>query len=173
MTPRQRIASGLLALSATGLIGLAGYENYAPMAVPPVPGDVPTAGFGATRDEAGQPFARGASVTPRRALVLLARDASEAERTVRRCAPVPMFQYEFDAYASLAYNTGPGAKGIKDGFCVLKDGRPSTLVRKLLALDYAGACAAILSWDKFQGRPLRGLTLRRQSEYRMCVGEAS
>ena len=45
-----------------------------------------------------------------------------------------------------------------------------TLVRKLNAMDYAGACAQILRWDRQKGRVLRGLTNRRKAEYKMCVG---
>ena len=168
MSRARNIVAGL---SATGLIAIALFEGYAPVATPPVPGDGPTGGFGSTRSETG-PMRHGERVDPVRALVLLQRDATEAERIVQRCAPVPMYQHEFDAYASLAYNIGAGRAGVKDGFCVLKSGRPSTLVRKLLALDYAGACEQILSWDKFRGQPLRGLTLRRQAEYKTCMGAA-
>ncbi|MFZ9813260.1 MAG: lysozyme, partial [Burkholderiaceae bacterium] len=42
--------------------------------------------------------------------------------------------------------------------------------RKLNAQDYAGACKEILRWDKFQGKPLAGLTKRRQAEYQQCIG---
>lgn len=31
-------------------------------------------------------------------------------------------------------------------------------------------CDQILRWDRFQGAPLRGLTLRRQAEHRQCLG---
>lgn len=170
MTARVRTAAAALTLSAAGLIGIAVSEGYEPVARPPVPGDVPTGGFGSTRSEAG-PMRQGERVDPVRALILLQRDASEAERIVRRCAPVPMHQHEFDAFVSLAYNVGPGKAGVKDGFCELKRGGPSFIVRRLRAGDYAGACDAILSWDKFQGRPLRGLTLRRQRERTQCLGE--
>jgi len=158
-----------LALSAAGLIGIAVSEGWEPVARPPVPGDVPTGGFGSTRSETG-PMQAGERIDPVRGLILLQRDAAEAERIVRRCAPVPMHQHEFDAFVSLAYNVGAGAPGVKDGFCVLKSGRPSTIVRLLLAGDYAGACRAILDWDKFKGRPLRGLTLRRERESGQCLG---
>ena len=170
MTPRERIASAVLSLSAAGLIGIAVSEGYEPVARPPVPGDVATGGFGSTRAEAG-PMKSGERVDPVRALILLQRDASEAARIVQRCAPVPMHQYEFDAFASFAYNVGAGRAGQKDGFCVLRNGSPPTLLRRLLAGDYAGACDALLAWDKFQGKPLRGLTLRRQRERAQCLGE--
>lgn len=162
----------VLALSAAGLIGIAISEGFEPVARPPVPGDVPTGGFGSTRSEAG-PMQAGERIDPVRGLILLQRDAAEAERIVRRCAPVPMHQHEFDAYVSLAYNIGPGKAGARDGFCELKRGGPSAIRRRLLAGDYVGACAAILDWDKFGGRPLRGLTLRRQREHAQCMGTAS
>ena len=46
----------------------------------------------------------------------------------------------------------------------------SKLVKKLNAGDYAGACLQVLRWDKFNGKPLAGLTKRRQVEYEQCMG---
>ena len=63
----------------------------------------------------------------------------------------------FHTGLQLSYNIG------SSGFC------GSTLVRKLNAYDYAGACLAIRQWDKFRGQPLRGLTLRREREYQQCI----
>ncbi len=155
----QRTQAGALVLSVAALAAIAGYEGYRSTAYIPVPGDVPTIGHGTTRYEDGKPVKMGDKVTPERARILLQHDASAFARAVQRCAPVPMHQNEFDAFTSLAYNIGEGA------FC------RSTLVKKLNALDYAGACQEILKWDKFQGKPLRGLTLRRQKEYQLCIGE--
>lgn len=154
----QRTQAGALVLSVAALAAIAGYEGYRSTAYIPVPGDVPTIGHGTTRYEDGKPVKMGDKVTPERAQVLLRNDASTFERAVERCAPVPMHQHEYDAFVSLAYNIGEIA------FC------KSTLVRKLNAGDYAGACREILKWDKFKGQPLRGLTLRRQAEYRQCTG---
>ena len=165
-----RITIAALSLSAAGLIGIAVSEGWEPVAKPPVAGDVATGGFGSTRGETG-PMRAGERVDPGRGLILLQRDASEAERIVRACAPVPMYQHEFDAFVALAYNVGGGKAGVKDGFCELKRGGPSTLVRRLLAGDYAGACDALLDWDKFHGKPLRGLALRRQRERARCLGQ--
>lgn len=159
MTPRARSAIATLTLSAAGLIGIAISEGFEPVARPPVPGDVPTGGFGSTRAENG-PMRAGERIDPVRGLILLQRDASEAERIVRRCAPVPMHQHEFDAFVSLAYNIGEGA------FC------RSTLAKKLNALDYAGACREIEKWVYFKGKTLPGLVKRRQKEYQLCIGEA-
>lgn len=154
----SRVKIAALTLSASALVGLALHEGYAPVAVPPVPGDVATGGFGSTRREDGSPMRLNEKVAPTRALVLLLADATKAEQAVKRCAPVPMYPYEFSAYVSLTYNIGETA------FC------RSTLAKKLNALDYEGACREILRWDKFQGQPLPGLTNRRQSEYKQCVG---
>lgn len=157
---KARTAIAALALSAAGLVGLIQHEGYKSAAYIPVPGDVPTIGHGTTRYEDGSAVKLGDRVTPERAQVLLRNDASKLERAVKRCAPVPMYQHEYDAFVSLTYNIGEGA------FC------KSTLARKLNAGDYAGACREILKWDKFQGKPLRGLTLRRQKEYQLCIGAA-
>lgn len=156
IAPRNSIAA--LVVSAAALVGIAQWENYVEVAAPPVAGDVPTNGFGTTKNPDGSPLRLGDRTTPTRALVRLLADADEYASAVKRCAPVPMYQHEFDAYVSLTYNIGPSA------FC------SSTLVRRLLYGDYAGACEQILRWDKFKGKPLRGLTRRRQAEYRMCIG---
>ena len=132
---------------------------------------VPTIGHGTTRYEDGSAVKMGDRVTPERAQVLLRNDASTYERAVKRCAPVPMHQHEFDAFVSLAYNVGAGAPGVKDGFCVLKSGRPSSIVRHLLAGEYEQACRGLLAWDKFRGRTLPGLVARREREARQCLGE--
>lgn len=155
----NRIQISALSLSAATLVGIALNEGYEPVAKPPVQGDVPTMGFGTTRNADGSPVRDGQRTTPDRALVLLLKDASMFERAVKRCAPVPMHPYEFSAYVSLTYNIGEGA------FC------KSTLVKKLIAGDYEGACKEILKWDRFQGKPLLGLTKRREREYKECIGD--
>lgn len=148
-----RLKSTLLALSASALVGIAVHEGYRGEAYEPVKGDVPTIGFGTTEG-----VEMGDRITPERALVRLLQDANKFEKAVRRCAPVPMHQYEFDAYVSLTYNIGEGA------FC------KSTLVKLLNQQKYEEACQQILRWDKFKGRPLPGLTKRRQEEYKQCLG---
>jgi lysozyme len=118
-----------------------------------VPGDVPTIGFGTTGG-----VKMGDTITPGKALGRALTDIQKFEGAIKQCVTVPLHQHEYDSYLSLAYNVGSGA------FC------RSTLVKKLNAFDYAGACQQILVWDKFKGQPLRGLTLRRQAEYKQCMG---
>lgn len=148
-----------LVLSAGGLIGIASHEGYREAAYIPVPGDVPTIGFGSTTNKDGSGVALGQRTNPVAALKRLDEHVEVFEEAVKRCAPVPMHQYEFDAYVSLTYNIGGKA------FC------NSTLAKKLIAYDYEGACKEILKWDKFKGNPLPGLTKRRMEEYNACIGK--
>lgn len=150
----NRLMVASLTLSAGALVGIANWEGFRDRAYVPVLGDVPTIGFGTTEG-----VKQGDRITVERALIRLLADASKFEQAVKRCAPVPMHPHEFSAYVSLAYNIGDGA------FC------RSTLVKKLNAGDYEGACKEILRWNKFQGETLPGLVKRRESEYQMCIGE--
>ncbi len=151
---KARIVIGALTLSASALVGIAVHEGYRGEAYTPVKGDVPTIGFGTT---AG--VKPGDRIEPVQALVRKLSDVQRFEGALQQCVRVPLHQYEYDAFLSLAYNIGPGA------FC------GSTLVRRLNAGDYAGACAEILRWNRFRGEPLRGLTVRRQAENRQCLGQ--
>lgn len=154
MINRQRSAIAGIVLSASALVAIVTHEGYSDTAIIPVPGDVPTIGFGTT--EGVKP---GDRITPPKALARALTDVQKFEGALKQCVKVPLAQAEYDAYIDLAYNIGAGA------FC------GSTLVKKLNAGDYAGACEQILVWDKFKGKPLRGLTIRRQAEYRQCMGE--
>lgn len=151
---KARIVIGALTLSASALVGIAVHEGYRGEAYIPVKGDRPTLGYGTT--DGVKP---GDTIEPVQALVRKLADVQRFEGALKQCVRVPLHQYEYDAFLSLAYNIGPGA------FC------GSTLVRRLNAGDYAGACAEILRWDRFRGEPLRGLTLRRQAENRQCLGQ--
>jgi len=70
-----------------------------------------------------------------------------------------MYQHEWDAIVSWSYNIGTGAA------C------KSTLVKNLKMRDYSAACKELLKWNKFNGKELKGLTARRQQEYKLCIGE--
>lgn len=161
MENRPRIILAALSLSAMGLVGIVAHEGYTDRAVIPVPGDVPTIGFGTTEG-----VKMGDKITPpvalRRALV----DANKFEGAVKQCVTVPLHQYEYDAYVDFAYNIGSGA------FC------RSALVKKLNGGDYAGACAEISRWTRFHGKDCAvrsngcyGLAVRREAERKTCEGE--
>lgn len=153
MINRKAVAG--IVLSASALVAIVTHEGYSDRAYTPVPGDVPTIGFGTT--EGVKP---GDLITPPKALARALTDVQKFEGALKKCVKVPLAQNEYDAYISLSYNIGSGA------FC------GSTLVRKLNAGEYDAACLEILKWDRFKGKPLRGLTIRRQEEYRQCKGES-
>ena len=148
----SRFAVGALSLSAAGLLAIAGYEGFREEAYIPVEGDVPTIGFGSTQD-----VRLGDKITVPEALERLRRDVGDAESAIGRCVKVPLSQGEFDAFASLAFNIGSNA------FCT------STLVKRLNAGDYDGACAEIRRWVYAGGQKLEGLVNRREAEYQMCM----
>ncbi|ARQ46071.1 lysozyme [Oxalobacter formigenes] len=100
-------------------------------------------------------------------------DLEEAALTVERCAPGTIDVYQRAAYISFAFNVGPGRKGVKDGFCVLKSGKIPTHIRKARAGDKAGSCNALLAWDKAGGKTLKGLTRRRKAERDLCLMAAA
>jgi lysozyme len=151
MADSNRIKIAALALSAVALVGLVGYEGYTDRAIIPIPGDVPTIGFGTTEG-----VHMGDRTTPPVALGRALRDVQKFEGAIKRCVTVALYQHEYDSFTQLAYNIGSGA------FC------GSTLVRKLNAGDYAGACAEISRWDRAGGRVVRGLTIRRAAERAQC-----
>ena len=152
--PYPRTLVALLAVSAAGLIGIAQDEGYRDKAYIPVPGDVPTIGFG---DTAG--VKQGDKTDPVRALIKLGNHVDKAEMTLRQClGDVPMYQREWDAYVRLSINVGPWA--------VCK----SSIKTKLQAGQYESACKTILQFNKFNGNVLPGLVSRREREYRVCMG---
>jgi lysozyme len=161
----SRAAPVALALSAAALVSIVLSEGYTDRAVQPLPGDKPTIGFGSTTRPDGSPVRSGDRTTPPEALQRALQDVQRFEGALRQCVSVPLAQHEYDTYVSLSYNVGPAA------FC------GSTLVKRLNAGDYPGACSEILRWRFFQGRDCAdpkagcsGLATRRQAEYRMCTG---
>lgn len=153
MSLKRRLVVGALSLSAAGLVGIAGYEGYSDEAYIPITGDVPTIGYGSTTD-----VQKGDTITPPKALERLMRDVGVAESAIGRCVKVPLYQHEYDAFASFAYNIG------SEAFC------SSTLVKKLNSGDHEGACQELKRWVYVDGRRVQGLVNRREAEFRLCMG---
>lgn len=152
---RTRLGIAGLCLSAAGFVGIVMHEGYTDKAVIPIPGDVPTIGFGTTAD-----VKMGDRISPPKALERALRDVGKFEGAVRQCITVPLHQHEYDAALQLSYNIGARA------FC------NSTVVKRFNAQDYAGACDAFLMWNKAGGRVIPGLANRRAAERRLCLGQA-
>jgi lysozyme len=131
---RARIAIGALTLSAMALVNLAASENYVEVATVPVQGDVPTNGFGSTKQLDGTPVKLGDRTTPVEALQRSLAYMQTAETGFRRCVDVPLHQAEFDIYLDFAYQYGMPT------LCA------SPIVENLRALRYDQACDALLQY---------------------------
>ena len=151
---KKRTTVAMLVVSGMSMIGIALHEGYIDHTYKDSVG-VPTIGFGTT-----QGVKPGQKISVERALVKLGTNVTEKEQVMKAClGDVPLYQNEWDAYVSLAYNIGTGA------FC------KSTLVKKLKVHDYPGACKEILKWNKAGGRVNDGLVKRRSDEYLQCMGK--
>ena len=99
----------------------------------------------------------GETITEEEARKELTKLVKKYSVSIDKCIKVPLKQNEYDAYLSLAYNIGSGA------FC------RSTLIKKLNAKDYKGACDQILVWKYQKGKVLKGLENRRKKEHAKCI----
>ena len=153
MDKATRRAAGAIVVSAAALVGIASHEQYRMNAYKDS-GGVTTIGYGETKN-----VTMGQTVTPERALQKLLESTDAHAKAMSACITAPITQYEYDAYLDLTYNIGATA------FC------KSTLVKKLNAQDYEGACSEILKWNKVNNKVLPGLTKRRQQEYFTCIGQ--
>jgi|GEM_PF-762716 len=99
----------------------------------------------------------------------LAEDLKIAAFTVDLCITVPMDASKRAALISFAFNVGPGAAGVKDGLCMLKNGRQPIVRRAANAGDWPRACNALLEWTTAGGVELRGLVKRRKAERDLCM----
>jgi GH24 family phage-related lysozyme (muramidase) len=124
------------------------------------PAGVWTIGIGSTHYGDGTPVTKNRTLPSEgAALALLAATIGQYEKAVNDVG-VELTQNEFDACVCLAYNIGVGDKIVgKGGFC------NSTLVKMLkVGDDKAEIAKQFLRWDKAGGKPLAGLTRRRNAE---------
>jgi len=164
MIKPSRMQIGALVLAASTLVGIATHEGYKGEAYIPVPGDVPTIGYGTT---AGVKM--GDKTTPVRSLqTLLDEIDSVYAQGVRRCVTVPLYQHEFAAYVSLAYNVGVPT------FCrKALPGKSHNLIDLINSERYAEACVRIEAFKYGPGKKvLAGLVKRRAEERAICEGRA-
>lgn len=118
-----------------------------------------TVGWGATGPEIGPDTVW----TQDQADSRLVQDVGEREAMVEAAVTHPMTQGQFDAFVSIVFNVGHGSTW-KDGIIRLKDGRPSTLLRKFNAGDIAGAETEWLKWISPGTNVTKGLLRRRMAE---------
>ncbi|KAF7597974.1 MAG: glycoside hydrolase family 24 [Candidatus Dactylopiibacterium carminicum] len=169
----QRRSIATLGMSAMAALVWVAFEGWEPVAKPPIPGDVPTHGFGATTHADGSPVKLGEAITPVQAVRRLVQSSDEYGRALQRCLGdgVELHQHEWDAFVLLAKNVGAGA------VC------RSSVVPKLQARQYGAACSTILDFAGItrvvDGKRVRlscearangcyGVWRARQAEYSLC-----
>lgn len=88
----------------------------------------------------------------------LASELTNYNTAMKKYVTVPLRDYEEVAYTSFIWNLGE------------TNWRGSTILKKLNAGDRAGACAQLLRWNMARGKEVKGLTNRRNDEYKTCMG---
>ena len=101
----------------------------------------------------------------------LAESIAAREITVSKYVTHPTTQGQFDAFVSIIFNVGAG-NSYKDGICRLKDGRPSTLLRKFNSGDIGGAESEWVRWISPGSSVEKGLLRRRMAELKLFRGES-
>lgn len=158
MALKQRIAIGLLSLSATAFVGRMVHEGWTETAVVPTKGDVPTVGPGLTKRPDGTPVRMGDRVTPLEGIQRSFAHAQKDEAHIKRCIKMPLHQVEYDMLADHAYQYGPTAT------C------SSSMVRFVNEGRYADACAAHLRWRKINGGAYDCSVLVNGQPNKVCWG---
>lgn len=122
-------------------------EGFRSKAYIPVPGDVPTIGYGFTHG-----VKMGDTITREEADARLIEELRPYEMAVWQACTNEPNQNQFDAMTSLAYNIGQA------GF------KKSTVLKAHNRGDYQAAARAFGLWNKSSGVVYAGLTKRRAEE---------
>lgn len=141
-------------LSERGVNLLIEFEGFRPNAYIPVPGDVPTIGFGFTRG-----VKLGDEMTLAEAKERLKKELAEYERGVLGVMSVKPSQAQFDACVVFAFNVGVA------GF------RKSSVLKNHNRGDFEAAARSFGLWNKSGGKVYRGLTRRRAAEAALYLSE--
>lgn len=130
-----------------GLRIIRSYESLRLHAYLPTKHDVPTIGYGHTKDVELTDVCSIAQ-----AEAWLREDCADAEEAVNFLVKSSLTQNQFDALVSFTFNVGRGAL------------ESSTLLKKLNAGDFVGAADEFRKWNKQAGKVLGGLIKRRERE---------
>jgi len=99
----------------------------------------------------------GKTYTKEECVAQLDYDLARHAEGMLKCTKVPLTEGQKIAFTDFTFNVGVSA------YC------SSTVARKANAGDVRGSCEALLMWDKVNGKPVRGLTKRRQEERKICL----
>lgn len=112
--------------------------------------DIPTIGYGCTKN-----VKMGMVWTEDQAETELRRELTIHEKRVARLVTVDLNQHQFDCLVSFDFNTG----GL-----TLADGKPSGVLKAVNASDWNRVADQLKLWNKFGGKPSKGLIARRAEE---------
>ncbi|MEO1621643.1 MAG: lysozyme [Cyanobacteria bacterium J06632_3] len=143
--PKRTNSNGLLLIKSFEGLRLKAYRDSV---------GIWTIGYGTTRGV--RPNMR---INENQAIEFLQQDLSRFEKSINEAVRVPINDNQFSALASFTYNVGPGAL------------RSSTLLKLLNQGNVRGAADQFPRWNKAGGRPLAGLTRRRNAERLLFLGE--
>ena len=163
MSVKSRIGAGVfgvaIALASVIVVGFEGRRLHAYQDT----GGVWTLCDGHTRG-----VKRDDIATPGQCDEYLSADLLEANAVVDSCITAPMTTNQRAAFISFAFNVGPGRAGVKDGLCVLKNGKQPFVRRMANDGRWKDACEGLLLWARAGTEKLRGLARRRAAELAMC-----
>lgn len=111
----------------------------------------------------------GMTCTQQQADDWLQMELDGADEIVLAHATVDLTQGQLDACSDFVYNEGPGMRNVKDGFVVLKNGEPSTLLKMINAGNKQAAAVEFPKWNKSGGVVLPGLVIRRKKEQELFL----
>lgn len=153
------ITKRLLALGASGIIAVTGgylvapWEGMETKAYQDIVG-VWTICYGET---AG--VKAGMTRTQEQCEKSLVKELTHYNQAMKKPVKVKLPEHMEVAYTSFVWNVGVGAWN------------SSTLLKLLNQGQYDAACAQILRWNKAGGKEVKGLTNRRNAEYKTCTGK--
>lgn len=123
-------------------------------------GGIWTIGWGSTHQ-----VPLGVKISQQDADAMLQRELCTFEGILEGVLPAPhLSENQFSALICFCYNVGFGAKGVRDGFCALKTGEPSTMLKRILQNDFANAAQEFPKWVHIGRKTSAGLLRRRTAE---------
>lgn len=143
--PKRTNSNGLQLIKSFEGLRLQAYKD---------PVGIWTIGYGTTRG-----VRPGMTISTAEAEAFLQQDLVRFEQAINDALAVPVNDNQFSALSCFTYNVGPGAF------------RSSTLLKMLNQQDVYGAADQFPRWNKAGGRPLAGLTRRRQAERLLFLGQ--
>lgn len=152
-TPRRGLLAVVGAVAATLLLAFTPVQEGRVLKTYRDIGGVLTYCDGATENaQAGKTY------TPAECDAQLDRDLERHAAGIAKCVPMDrLTDGQKVAFVDAAFNIGVPA------FC------GSSMARRANAGDMAGACDALLMWNRAGGREVAGLTRRRQRERELCL----